>query len=408
MFHARVFDPKIQNVPVAVLSSNDGCIVARSNEVKSMGVKMGAPYFKYETILKKNKVRLYSSNYSLYGDMSQRVMNILAQLVPYIEIYSIDEAFLDFTDLLVDGYEYGHKVRDQIQKLTGIPVSIGIAHTRTLSKLASHIAKHQGGVTDFTKLADSEIDELSGDLAVDEIWGIGRKYSVMLKSYGISTVRDFKNADSSFIQKKMTVGGLRTQYEIRGISTIPFGSKEAVHKSIASTRSFGREVKTIRELKEAISRFTGIAAQKLRRQKSMASFVSVFVSTNRHHKFEKQYSSSIGKKLSLPTASTPLLTKTALSCLEMIFHYGCSYKRAGIILGGIVREADKQFDYFSTQENVQEHKVLMKTIDNLNRRWGSGTLRLASEGLDVDWLPKQTLRSPRYTTRWEELPVVKS
>jgi DNA polymerase V len=403
----RVFNPALEGKPVIVLSNNDGCVVARSNEVKKLGVIMGTPAFKYRDLIKKYGIGVFSSNYALYGDMSQRVMETLAQFTPEMEVYSIDEAFLSLTGFNnLNRTEYARHIRSTIHKWTGIPVSIGIGSSKTLAKVANKIAKKNpeyDGVFDITE--DPGIDNILASLDVSDIWGIGDQYAKFLNRHGICTVLQLKNADDEFIRDNMTVVGLRIVHELRGVSCIPLEMVHSPRKGIVSSRSFGRSVKTLAELRESVADYMAAAAERLRGQKSVASFVHVFIATNRF-KNEPQYSNFITQRLPVPTASTQDLIKYALSNLLKIYRPGYRYKKAGVMLTGIMPDNQAQLDLFTPFKYRANRKIIMGAMDEINNRWGSDTVQIAAAGIGQLWQMRQSRKTPRFTTQWGELPVV--
>lgn len=402
----RVFEPGLEGKPVVVLSNNDGCVIARSNEAKALGIKMGIPAFKCKDLFKKHSVYVYSSNYSLYGDISQRVMDTLTRFAPRIEIYSIDEAFLLLTGFTTSNLtDYARYIKTTEKKWTGIPVSIGIGHTKTLAKVANEVAKkypRYAGVLDVTDYP--QLDELLDGVDVADVWGIGRKYTQFLNRYGIYTALQLKNAPDQWVKKNLTIMGLRTVKELRGISCVSLEEIPAPKKGIISSRSFGRAVETLPELKEAIADYVSRAAEKLRAQSSAASFIQVFLTTSRFN--GPQYSNSSSTRLPTPTAYTPELIHCAHKCLKKIFKPNYRYKKAGVMLTGIVPEDEIQLNVFGTPSSRDRWKTLMKTVDRINTRWGSNTIQFAAPGIKRSWRMRQLRRSPRYTTQWSEIPVV--
>jgi DNA polymerase V len=404
----RVFNPGLEGRPVIVLSNNDGCVVARSNEVKKLGVIMGTPAFKCRDLIKKYDVKVFSSNYALYGDMSQRVMETLSQFTPEMEIYSIDEAFLSFTGFRsLDLCEYARHIRSTIRKWTGIPVSIGVGSSKTLAKIANRIAKknpEHDGV--FSILNHPDMDRFLGGLEVGDIWGIGDQYAKFLIRNGIRTALQFRNANDEFIRDNMTVVGLRIVHELRGVSCIPLETAHPPRKGIVSSRSFGRPVKTLADLRESVADYMSSAAERLRGQKSVASFIHVFIATNRF-KNEPQYSNFITQRLPVPTASTQDLIKYALANLLKIYRPGYRYKKAGIMLSGIMPDNQAQLDLFTPFKYQANRKVIMGAMDEINQRWGSDTVQFAASGIGQLWQMKQSRKTPRFTTQWSEIPVVR-
>ncbi|MCA9385518.1 Y-family DNA polymerase [Candidatus Dojkabacteria bacterium] len=403
----RVFNPKLENVPVIVASNNDGCAVARSNEVKEIGIKMGVPLFKVKDLLHKHCIKVLSPNFALYSDMSHRVMEVLRTITDKIEVYSIDEAFLSIESLGVEEYEeFGRMVKDKVFKWTGIPVSIGIAHTKTLAKAASELAKKkEGGVVDLVTKSVQEQDVLLQGIPVGDVWGIGYRLTPFYESRGIMTAYDYKYADLNLYGSKVTVGGRRTQLELQGISCNQVTTTHVSRKSIISSRSFGKPVYTQEELSEAISEYIGRAARKLRSQNLLAGYLTVYLTTGRFKKARDYYAPSTSTALVYPTSYTPDLVKAGLVCLEKIYRPGYQYKKAGVCFTSLQTMESMQFrifDSFSFRKRMQEEK-LMATVDKLNKKWGQGVLKLASEGTNPLWQMKQSQRSPRYTTAWKEL-----
>lgn len=403
----RVFNPKLKNHPVAVLSNNDGCMVARSNEVKKLGIKMGTPAFKVKDLIEKYDIKLFSSNFILYGDMSHRVMVTLEDLCPNVEIYSIDEAFLEVSNLIIkDLYTYGQKIKDQVYRNTGIPVSVGIARTKTLAKIATEVGKLYPEFNGVVNLVDEpDIDSYLEKIEVGDIWGVGRKYSEYLFLRGVKTAKDFKNWDKKHIRQKMTVQGERTYLELNGTSCIPLNKSLVPKKCIASTRSFGRYVTTLSEMEEAVANYTATAAEKLRKQNSTTNFIQVFLLTNMHNKKHPQYSNSITLKLLKPTAYTPDLIRYARKGINMIFKPGYKYKKAGVLFFGIQPEDLVQLDMLVPDNPAirMEQRWLMETLDKVNHQWGKDTVKFAAQGMKKKWKMKNEKRSDLFTTRFDQL-----
>ncbi|MBU0483943.1 MAG: Y-family DNA polymerase [Proteobacteria bacterium] len=400
----RLFRPELQGKPIVVLSNNDGCIVARSNEAKALGLSMGAPYFKNKALIRKHNVQVFSSNYALYGDLSHRVMRVLQDMEPDVEIYSIDEAFISLpagNNLAA----YAKSMKARVEKYVGIPVSIGIAPTKTLAKIANRFAKknaqHQGA---FEIRNHENSDELLSTVGVGEVWGIGRKSTEKLNRQGIHNALQLKNADDQWIRKHLTVTGLRTVMELRGTSCLPLDHSLPTKKSIISSRSFGSPVNTLPDLREAIATHIAIAAEKLRKQKSAAGSIHVFIYTNRFKKDTPQYAGNIMMTLSQPSACTPTIIKSALQGLERIYKPGYAYNKAGIMITELVPQNHLQQNLFCS-ENI-ENTPLMATVDRINTRWGRNTLQFAAAGLAKPWGMKQAHKSPAYTTNWPDIPVV--
>ncbi len=401
----RLFKPELRNRPVVVLSNNDGCIVARSNEVKALGIPMGAPYFKHEALLKKHGVRVFSSNYSLYGDLSHRVMSVLRAAEPEVEIYSIDEAFIslpagcgnDLTGQM-------RALKAKVEKHVGIPVSIGIGPTKTLAKVANGIAKKDGRYRGVLEIADPEqADTLLSSLEVGEIWGIGRRSVKKLNRQGIYTALELKNADEARIRTELTVTGLRTVMELRGVPCITLEEASPAKKSIVSSRSFGKPVHSLGDLKEAIATHVAIAAEKLRWQRSAANSVHVFILTNRFKEDAPQYSGNIMVPLPQPSSHTSVMIRYALKGLESIYRPGYAYNKGGVMLTDLVANDHLQQNLFCSEK---EDSALMTALDQVNARWGRNTLQSAAAGLHKTWGMKRALKSPAYTTSWHEIPLV--
>ncbi|MBN3039551.1 MAG: Y-family DNA polymerase [Candidatus Omnitrophica bacterium] len=404
----KIFNPKLIGKPVVVLSNNDGCVVSRSDEAKALGIKTGTPLFKCRDILKKNKGYFYSSNYSLYGDISQRIMFILRRFSPHIEIYSIDEAFLDFKDVKIDDFcAYIKNIKRTIRQWIGVEVSIGIGPTKTLAKIANHIAKKDPqyrGVFDISAYPD--IDSLLAGVAVEDIWGVGRQYKKILNNRGIFNALELKNASEIWVQDKMTIVGLKMVWELKGKSCLALEQADVNKKTIVSSRSFGREVRDISELKEAVSSHVSTALKKLRSQGSIASFIAVFLSTN-PFKETPQYSNCAGINLIEASSYTPEFTKKAILLLEAIYKKGYSYKKCGVYLAEIMPENRLQMTLFIKDKEREKNKQLMKLIDGINKRFEESKIHMACEGIDQGWKMKQSFKSGRFTTRWNELLVVK-
>lgn len=400
----RVFNPKLIGKPVVVLSNNDGCIIARSNEAKALGIPMGAPLFKIADLVKTQGVITLSSNFTLYGDMSERVMQILNQFTPDIQIYSIDEAFLHLTQK--DTVAYARKIRETILQWTGIPVSIGIANTKTLAKVASHRAKKNpsaGGVCSLE--TQNEIDATLDYLPVTDIWGIGSRSGVTLRKFGIITAKDLRDANDALIKKQLKIVGLRTVWELRGTSCLPLEEAPPPKKSITCSRSFGKKIETLQELSEAIASYTSRAAEKLRNQDSLASILTVYVVL---HPIIEGRQQAYHVRVCLPEATdyTPRLIHLAIAGVKELFQEGNVYRKAGIILDGLVSNQSYQQDLFSPPPSEKQTR-LMKAIDRINKHYDTKKVRSAAEGFEKPWSMKQDRRTPHYTTDWTEILKIK-
>ena len=407
----RAFDPSLKGKPVVVLSNNDGCCVARSNEVKALGVKMGTPWFQLYDLAKQHGIIALSSNYCLYGDVSLRFMRILAQFSPVQEVYSIDECFLDFTGFnYIDMTGYGQTIRQRVLQWLGLPVCVGIGPSKTLAKLANYVAKKRDqyqGVFDYSRLGQQEQDELLASIEVGEVWGIGLRLSERLARLGIETVKDLRDADTKIVRRQFSVVVERTVLELRGVSCLDLEEVAQAKKEIVSSRSFGKLVVKLDDLQQAVASYTARAAEKLRRQHSVAGALQVFLQTNPHKTNEPQYHPSIVIPLVEPTADTGLLVSHAMRGLKRIYKPGYRYQKAGVMLMELSDPKTCQPDLFShvSTQDRQKSQRRMETLDHINRKMGRGTLRLAAEGFQHTWKVRTDYPSPRYTTRWAELPI---
>jgi DNA polymerase V len=403
----RVFNPNIRSEPVVILSNNDGCVIARSNEAKEF-IPMGAPAFKYQKLFDQHHIHVFSSNYALYGDMSNRVMTILATFTPEIEIYSVDEAFLKFDGFkLFDLNQYGREINHTVRRSTGIPVCIGIAETKALSKVANRIAKKFPKQTDSVYVIDSEEKRIKALkwLKIADVWGIGYQHTQRLIYKGVKTAYDFTQLPDEWVRKNMAVVGLRLKRDLEGKPTLGLeGTKRK--KAIATTRTFEKNHADLFNIQERVSTFAVTCAEKLRKQKSCCSSILVFVHTNGHRKDLQQYSRSIKVKTDYPTNSSIDIVKYAVIGLKAIYREGYQYKKAGVIVSGLTPENEKQLNFFLCEN--PKHKNLMETIDSLNNSIGQKKLKLACQDLGRTWKMNQEKLSPRYTTRLDEIITVKS
>ncbi|TVM19836.1 SOS mutagenesis and repair protein UmuC [Oceanidesulfovibrio indonesiensis] len=402
----RVFDPSLWGAPVVVLSNNDGCVIARSNEAKTLGIAMGEPAFKRERFFRANGVRVFSSNYALYGDLSRRVMEILATFSPDLEIYSIDEAFLRIDGLpFRDALAFARTIRETVTRWSGIPVSVGVAETKTLAKIANRKAKKDTDCEGAYVLPAPgvERDVLLEALDTRDIWGVGRRYATMLAKNGIHTARALRDAPDPFVRRTMTLTGLSTVLELRGKSVLALEDAPPAKKAICSSRSFGRPVTSLAELQESVSAYVSRAAEKLRAQRSVAGRLTVFVQTN-PHKDEPQYSNGRDMVLPHPTAHTPTLVRAARELAQGIYRLGYRYKKAGVLLTALEPAEGRQLPLLAAGGDGST--ALMDVLDRANAKWGRGALQVAAAGLGRPWQMRQAHKSPRYTTRWDELPEV--
>lgn len=403
----RVFDPSLEGRPVVVLSNNDGCIVSRSNEAKALGIKMGQPLYQVRDFIEKNNVAIRSSNYHLYGDMSQRVMTTLKQHIPAIEIYSIDEAFL-----LLDGYpvdklkQFGEEIARIVRRNTGIPVSIGMSHTKTLAKIASKLCKKYPRLNSACLMHRSEdIRKVLEKFPIEDVWGIGRRQSRMFQECRIATAAQFCDLPEAWIDNRMNITGKHTWLELKGVPCIEFSHETADRQSITVSRSFSNEINDIEELSETITTFASIAAEKLRRQKCVAQELQVSIITNRHRDDRPQHYEC--EQILFPTAtdSTLEIVKAATVALKRIYRQGYGYKKSGVRLSRITPATAVQGSLFDTIDRPK-HKALMEAIDRINAEQGRESVKLVSQGTISDHTNREHL-SPQYTTRWEDIMIVK-
>lgn len=408
----RVFNPKLEDTPMVVLSNNDGCAVARSNEVKALGVKMGTPWFKMKDLARQHGILAFSSNYTLYGDMSNRVSTILREFSPDIEVYSIDESFLRIETVahLYGGpVAMGHQMRDRIKQWTGLPVCVGVGPTKTLAKFANHLAKKNavfGGVCDLHALSRPERLEWMQGIDVGEVWGVGRQIAKRLDALGIRSVLELRNASPKELRSHLGVVMERTCNELRGISCLALEDVAPPKQQIMSSRSFGRAVDALDELREAVATHVARAAEKLRHQASLSAAVYVFIQTNRFKVEEPQYSA--GMTVPLPDSSddTLALSQAAFQGLAAIYREGFHYKKAGVMLTLLSDKAGRQKSLFDAPVTMERSAKLMSALNAVNREFGRDTIKSGASGLTRRWAMRSENRSPRYTTRWDELPQV--
>lgn len=404
----RVFNPSLVERPVVVLSNNDGCVIARSNEAKKLGIEMGAPYFQIKQLARRGNVAVFSSNFVLYGDMSRRVMGLLKKFVPATEVYSIDEAFLDFTGMdetQLD--ELGHEIARTVKRYTGIPVSIGIAPTKTLAKIASKLCKQYPKLNGCCFMhRPQDIEKVLRKFPIEDVWGVGRRYAKMLKANGVETAWDFTQLTPEWVRKRMSVVGLRMWKELRGEACIGFEQTPADKKQIATTRTFAHDIDDFGELHQSVAQYAVACAEKLRQQNSVCGEIVVFILTNRHKDNIPQHYESRLVKLSVPTDSTLELTKYASGLLRQIYRKGYAYKRAGVILSDISSKKGTQRDMFDTTDR-DKHDRLMKTVDGLNASFGRHKIVPAAAGMKFFKMNREHL-SKKFTTDWENIIRVKT
>ena len=403
----RLFDPSIIKKPVIVLSSNDGCVISRSTEAKALDIKMGEPYFKVEKIVKKNNVKVFSSNYSLYGDISRRVMKTLRQFSPQIEIYSIDEAFLDLSLIKdEDLFEYGNKIRKTVLKWTGIPTSIGIAATKTLSKAANHVAKKEkSGIVNL--INSKQIDEILSKININDVWGVGRQLTKFYIKNGINTAYQLKNMHNGWIKKNTNVFGSRTAMELKGISCTSLEIYQEKRKNCCISRSFGRKVTKLEELSASITTHCLNAAEKIRSDNQTTKRMTVFIRTSPFQKNKNFYANSKDVDLPIGTNDSIELVKQALVALRYIYRKGHKYQKAGIILSKLNDINIYKKNLFSSINSEEKRKKLMKAIDCTNIKYGRHALSIAQAGLRKKWNIKKQYSSKIDTACFDLLPTIK-
>lgn len=408
----KLFDPKLADTPVVVLSNNDGCVVARSAEVKALGIPMGVPWFKIRDDAKRHGIVAFSSNYALYADMSNRVVEVLEAFSPNIEVYSIDESFLSLDGFPPAGLEaYGREIRARVDKWLGLAVCVGIGPSKTLAKLANHCAKKNlagsAGVCDFTRMREEELSALFARIDLGEVWGVGRKIDARLQAMGISTVADLRNADPETVRTKFSVVLERTVRELRGISCLDLEEAVPDRQQIICSRSFGERIYERTELGEAVASYVSRAAEKLRRQAGLAGALTVFVRTSPFNPKEPQYQKTLTVPLPDATDDTLELVGWGLRILKRIYRPGFAYQKAGCMLSDIRPRSMAQASLFVPESDGRLER-LMAAVDAINGRFGRGTMRVAAEGVDKAWRMKRGKLSPRYTTEWSELATVRA
>ena len=399
----RLFNPKIEKKPVVVLSNNDGCVISRSTEAKQIGIKMGEPYFKVKELVKKNGVYIFSSNYALYGDISRRVMKTLKSFSDKIEIYSIDEAFIDLSHIDEKDVEnYAKKIRKRILRWTGIPTSIGISNTKTLSKVANHIAKKNRTGVIYLK---ENIDQKLKDFNISDIWGVGKQLSKLYIKNGIDTAYKLKNISNSWVKKSTNVLGAKTVMELRGISCIDLETQETKRKSCCVSRSFGKKVESLEKLEESITTHCLNAAEKIRNDNQITRSITVFIRTSPFDKNRKYYSNSITIDLPIATDNSLELVKVSISGLKKIYKYGYFYQKAGIVLSKLKEQSEKEFNLFAP---IMENKsqTLMKAIDFTNAKYGRNAISIAQAGINKSWKMRREHSSKIDTASFDFLPKI--
>tara|TARA_B100000575_G_scaffold247591_1_gene213104 strand:+ start:734 stop:1912 length:1179 start_codon:yes stop_codon:yes gene_type:complete len=390
-------------MPVVVLSNNDGCVISRSTEAKKIGIKMGEPYFKVKELVKKNNVQIFSSNYALYGDLSRRVMKVLKGFSDKIEIYSIDEAFIDLTHIR-DGQieEYGKKIRERVLKWTGIPTSVGISSTKTLSKVANHIAKKDKTGVMYLK---KNIDSVLKDFDIADIWGVGKQLSKLYIKNGINNALKLKNISNTWVKKSTNVLGAKTVMELRGIPCIDLETENTKRKSCCVSRSFGKKVESLEKLRESITTHCLNAAEKIRMDKQTTRAITVFIRTSPFDRNKKYYSNSITIELPVSSNNSLELVKTATKALEKIYKYGYFYQKAGVILSKLKESSEKEFNLL-TPILENKSKTLMKAIDFTNAKYGRNAISIAQAGIKNDWKMRREHSSRIDTASFDLLPKI--
>jgi DNA polymerase V len=404
----RAFRPDLIGKPIVVLSNNDGCVIARSNEAKAIGIPMGAPSFQYEQLFRQHNVQVFSANFALYGDMSQRVMDVLGQYSPDMEIYSIDEAFLKLTGLShLNLHSYGTDMRRKVTKWTGIPISVGIAPTKALAKVANRIAKKYSDKTQGVYIIDTaeKTTKALKWLKIADVWGIGPQHAKRLGAINVKTAYDYTQLDDHWVKKNLSIVGLRLKHDLQGIPTLNLDPAQA-KQNIATTRSFESNYTLYEQLQERVSTFAVSCAEKLRQQNSCCNSLMVFVKTNGHRSDLPQYSRNIVVKLPFPTNSSMELSNFAIQALKQIFKQGYHYKKAGVIVQDLTPAGMPQLDMFNNSD--QRHAAIMQVMDKMNQLYGQQKIRLGSQDSKRIWKMRQERLSPKYTTKLSDIIVIKT
>ena len=403
----RVFRPDLQGKPVIVLSNNDGCAIARSNEAKALGIKMGAPFFKIRDIVRRHNVAVFSGNKALYGDMSQRVRWVLEEFAPGIEVYSIDEAFLDLRGMKnIDFDAYAKRISAQCWKMTSIPVSVGIAPTKTLAKIASKLCKQYPKLRGGCYMhRPQDIEKVLRKFSIEDVWGIGRRTAPKLKARGVNTAYEFTQMPEGVVRMMLGIGGVRTWKELRGIPCLEFEDGFETKQSICVSRSFSSEIYEVKELQEQIANFASVMASKLRKQQSVTSEMVVFAYTNRFREDVPQIHANTLVPFITPTAEERIIIAQAVSAAKTLFKQGFGYKKAGVIATKIVSEKHVMHSLFEDREAVEREHKITSALDAINAAFGKGTIKLAVQG-SGEIKSSSENQSPHYTTRWSDIPLV--
>ncbi|MEM1135390.1 MAG: Y-family DNA polymerase [Bacteroidota bacterium] len=404
----RVFRPDLWEKPVIVLSNNDGCVISRSDEAKALGVKMGEPFFKHERFYEKNNITVFSANFALYGDLSERVTQVLANFTPDIEVYSIDESFLGLYGFRnLDFKKYGQEIKATVFQHVGIPVGVGIAPTKTLAKLANHVAKKDKSYSGCCYLKDmAQVDRICGQIPVEEVWGIGHRWVKLLYRQKVKTVADFKALPEKWVHKQMTVIGLRTYRELHGNPCISLEDAPPAKKAILTSRSFGKPLQKLADLEAALCTFGSNAARKLRQQNCCTSLISVSLETNRFQLDMPSYKRRQAIRLPYPTDSSLIINQYACYALKQIYNEAYKYKKTGILLMDFTPKKAQQLDLFNNFNSPKHHQI-METCDALSQKYGKHIVKTAREGTKEPYKMRQERLSPCYTTRIEDILVIK-
>ncbi len=400
----RVFNPKLRDKPVIVLSNNDGCVVARSSEAKLLGIRMSQPMFEIKELVKKHDIQWRSSNYSLYASMSERVMNCIQQHCPNIDIYSIDEAFVDLTGMSSkEAFNFAKKLRQIITQWTGVPVCIGLGSTKTLAKMANVLAKKKTDIGVFSLESEQQRDDTFQTFPVRDIWGVGKKMTFKLNDFDILTVQDLIKQPIGWIRKQFGLGLVKTVQELQGIACIMLDDMKS-KKAITSSRSFSRPITQLEELSEALSTYAATATEKCRAQHGLAQGICVYITTSRFKEKKDFYAKQKTLVLSVPSQDTRVITSYALMLLKNMYRSGFSYSKCGIVLLDIISETYHQSDLFP-DTLPKKNDILMQVLDTINQKYGKSTIHLAAEGFKKEWLARSNKKSPNYTTQSSELAI---
>ncbi len=404
----RLFCPSLEGKPVVVLSNNDGCVIARSDEAKALGIQMGAPAFMMEKLLAENKVAVFSSNYTLYGSLSDRVMKTMQSFVQDIEVYSIDEAFLDLTTMVHQDFTtLAFEIRQAVKSNVGIPVTIGIAKTKTLAKIANRYAKKRmKAIGVFCMDTDEKTKEALSATEIGDVWGIGGQYEKLLLRNGYKTALDLLEAPEAWIRKNMSVVGQRLLNELKGIACLQMEELPSAKKAICTARSFGRLLSSKEDIREATSNYVSRCAEKLRKQKSYCKFLQVFLQTNIHRQQDKQYFRSVNIELPVATSNSAELISYAMKGLDIIYKEGYNFKKSGILVSNLVPESELQMGLFDSRDRIRDKK-LMGVLDKVNGKFGKNLVRFAVQGYSNKWKLRQARLSPCYTTRLDDVLIIK-